>query len=124
MHLEIPPCTNPGEEKAVWAVIDYGEEIGQVLSVRLVVGWAAAVRLVLADYRSDCEDDGAEYDEANALRQLAGGELVFGQFRVYLEAARAYDEHFCELAVTIGKPKRPRKAKPPARLMPPPPSAN
>jgi len=124
MHVEIPPCPLPDDAAGVWAVIDYDTSISTIMTVRLVVGWAAAVRLVLADYRSDCEDDGAEYDEANALRQLAGGELVFGQFRVYLEAARAYDEHFCELAVTIGKPKRPRKAKPPARLMPPPPSAN
>ena len=124
MHVEIPPCPSPGDEAGVWAVIDYDTSISAILTVRLVVGWAAAVRLALADYRSDCEDDGAECDEADALRQLAGGELVYGQFRAYLEAARAYDEHFCDLDITIGKPKRKRKAKPPARLLPPPPSAN
>ena len=124
MHLEIPPCTNPGEEKAVWAVIDYGEEIGQVLSVRLVVGWAAAVRLAMTDYRESAEDEGHEYDEAHGLAQLAGGELRYNEFRTILEFVRAYDEHFNELDIAIGKRRRKRKAKPAARLMPPPPSTN
>jgi len=85
---------------------------------------AAAVRLAMTDYRESAEDEGHEYDEAHGLAQLAGGELRYNEFRTILEFVRAYDEHFNELDIAIGKRRRKRKAKPAARLMPPPPSTN
>jgi hypothetical protein len=125
MHVEIPPCPTPGYEGEVWAIIDYCTKIDMILAVRLVNGWADAVRLVVSEYREECRDEGLDCDEADALRQLTGRGFLHGQFRTFLEVPAAYGPNFEDLPIKIGKRRRPKAPPAPAWTGPvPKPSAN